>query len=67
MKKALIDPGKCADCAVCLVAENCPAKAIIREEPADKPWIDSYHCRGCMKCKAVCEHQAVTEEITPCH
>ncbi|MCL2774304.1 MAG: hypothetical protein FWD71_13275 [Oscillospiraceae bacterium] len=66
MKRAMIDPVKCANCPTCLVEEKCQENAVIREEVIDKPWIDFYHCRGCMKCKTVCEHNAVIEEIKPC-
>ena len=66
MKRAMIDPAKCNNCSPCLVAEKCPTKAVIREEATDKPWIDFYHCRGCMKCKEFCEHQSILEETKPC-
>jgi len=66
MKRAMVDPAKCVSCSICLVEEKCPEKAIIREETTDKPWIDFYHCRGCMKCKVNCEYEAIIEITKPC-
>jgi len=66
MKRAMIDPKICRNCDICQVEINCPQKAVIREEAADKPWIDFYHCRGCMKCKSFCKNNAIIEEIKPC-
>jgi len=67
MKRALIDPDKCKSCDPCSVETNCPQQnVIIREDKADKPWIDFYKCRGCMKCKQFCENGAILEEIKPC-
>lgn len=66
MKRAMVDPAKCLNCSVWDVADNCPQQAIIREINDDKPWIDFYGCRGCMKCKVFCKHQAVLEIIKPC-
>jgi MinD superfamily P-loop ATPase len=66
MKRAMVDPVKCVNCPICNVAEKCPQKAIIREEVTDKPWIDFYNCRGCMKCKVFCEYEAIIEETKPC-
>ena len=66
MKRALIDPAKCNNCQPCVVLENCPTNAAFREDAEDKPWIDFYHCRGCMKCKSLCEYQAIIEETKPC-
>ena len=67
MKRAIIDPEKCNNCDVCIVNEQCPEKAIIREEKTDKPWVDFYKCRGCMKCRKFCEHSAVIEALKPCN
>jgi len=66
MKRALINPEKCRNCDVCAVSVNCPETAVIREEKADKPWVDFYKCRGCMKCKGFCQNGAVLEEARPC-
>jgi Pyruvate/2-oxoacid:ferredoxin oxidoreductase delta subunit len=41
-------------------------EAAFREDPADKPWIDFYHCSGCMKCKANCPAEAIIEISHPC-
>ena len=67
MKRALIKPENCLNCQVCNVAAMCPQKAIIQEEPTDKPWVDFRLCRGCMKCKIFCANNAVLEEIKPCN
>ena len=66
MKRALINPDKCGNCFECNVVALCPQKAMIREEPTDKPWVDFLLCRGCMKCKDFCNNGAVLEEIKPC-
>jgi flavoprotein len=66
MKRALIDPKICRNCDVCEVNAKCPQKAVIKEDDNDKPWIDFYKCRGCMKCKQFCEHGSILEEIKPC-
>jgi len=66
MKRALIDPKICHNCNTCDVEEKCPQKAVIREDKSDKPWIDFYKCRGCMKCKLFCKNDAVLEETKPC-
>ena len=67
MKRALINPDKCQRCNLCNVDARCPQKAIIREEPTEMPWVDFRLCRGCMKCKQLCENGAVLEEIKPCN
>lgn len=67
MKRALVNPECCQNCPECNVAMLCPQKAIIREEPTDKPWVDFQLCRGCMKCKVFCNNGAVLEEIKPCN
>ena len=67
MKRALIDSDKCKSCDVCSVETQCPQFAVIRESKADKPWIDFYKCRGCMKCKAYCKNGALLEEVKPCN
>ena len=66
MKRALIDPQICCNCDVCQVDDKCPQKAVIKEDDSDKPWIDFYKCRGCMKCKAYCNNNAIIEETKPC-
>jgi len=67
MKRAMINLEKCKKCPECSVDSQCPQKAIIREEPADVPWVDFMLCRGCMKCKLFCGNDAVLEEIKPCN
>ena len=67
MKRALIDPDKCKNCETCAVNADCPEKAVIREEKNDRPWIDFYKCRGCMKCKQYCLNDAILEELKPCN
>lgn len=66
MKRAVVDPENCINCETCLVEINCPNHAIIREDPSDKPWIDFYKCRGCMKCTSYCNGNAVNEISRPC-
>ena len=67
MKRAMIEPGRCGNCASCIVELNCEKRAIIRESVEDKPWIDFYHCTGCMKCKSLCPKEAVVEISHPCN
>lgn len=66
MKRAIIKPDNCENCETCLVERNCVNMAIIRESKEDKPWIDFYKCRGCMKCISYCQNNAVGEIIQPC-
>lgn len=67
MKRPLISIEKCQSCDECQLEVKCENGAIIREEPADMPWIDFYKCRGCMKCMAWCTFEAVEELVQPCH
>ena len=67
MKKVIIIPIKCKNCDPCDVEIICEKKAVFREEKSDKPWIDSYKCSGCLKCKPVCKYQALEELTNPCH
>lgn len=67
MRRAIIKPDKCKNCASCLVELNCVNLAIIRECNEDKPWIDSYKCRGCMKCLSYCQNDAVGDMTHPCN
>lgn len=41
-------------------------KAIFREEPQDRPWVDFYQCSGCLKCKTLCPAGAIEEIVQPC-
>jgi Pyruvate/2-oxoacid:ferredoxin oxidoreductase delta subunit len=66
MKRAIVDPAKCAACSPCPVIEGCPMEAAFREEESDKPWIDFYRCSGCMKCMVNCPREAVAEISHPC-
>jgi Pyruvate/2-oxoacid:ferredoxin oxidoreductase delta subunit len=66
MKRAIIKLDICKNCATCLVEQNCVNTAIIRESKEDKPWIDFYKCRGCMKCISYCQNKAVGEIIHSC-
>jgi len=66
MKRAIINPEKCNNCDNCAVNEKCPESAVIRESKTDKPWIDFYKCRGCMKCKSFCTNGSIIEEAKPC-
>ncbi len=59
MKRAVIKPEKCINCRSCSIQENCSNKAIIREDPSEKPWIDFYRCSGCLKCVRYCKNNAV--------
>ncbi len=66
MKKALIDKDNCQNCIPCMIQENCPKTAIIREEAAAKPWVDFYRCSGCMQCMDYCVNGAVIQICHPC-
>lgn len=61
MKRAIIKPEICENCVPCLVEENCINKAIIREDVEDKPGVDFYKCRGCMKCINYCPNNVVSQ------
>ena len=67
MKRAIILPEVCKNCETCLVQEKCINLALIRESIEDKPWIDFYKCRGCMKCISYCQNNAVGEITHPCN
>ncbi|MHB9139681.1 MAG: 4Fe-4S binding protein [Victivallaceae bacterium] len=43
------------------------AGRVYTEKKDDKPWIDFYYCRGCLKCKPACPSGAVGEIIQPCN
>lgn len=66
MKRALINAKKCLNCIPCPVLEQCPNKAVFREEANDLPWVDFYPCSGCLKCKALCLAGAIEEIVQPC-
>ena len=66
MKRALIVPARCQNCEACAIQKGCKREAVIREGPADKPWVDFYRCAGCLECKALCRNQAVEEISQPC-
>ena len=66
MRRALIKPDACKNCPVCSADRQCPGAAVIRESAGDKPWIDFYKCRGCMKCLGFCRNGAVGEITHPC-
>jgi len=67
MKRALIRPEKCSNCQPCEVEEQCPMKAVFREEASERPWVDFYRCSGCLKCKTFCGWGAIEEIIQPCN
>ena len=67
MKRVLIVSEKCNGCDVCQLDLLCENRVVIRENPADKPWVDFYRCRGCMKCLNYCPHGAIEELVQPCH
>ncbi len=67
MRRAIILPDTCRNCETCLVEANCVNLAIIRECKEDKPWVDFYKCRGCMKCFNYCQNSAVGEVTHPCN
>jgi Fe-S-cluster-containing hydrogenase component 2 len=66
MKRIMIIPLKCQNCNPCEIETFCPKKAIFREEPVEKPWIDFYKCSGCLKCKPLCKFDAIEELMRPC-
>lgn len=66
MKRAMICPDLCVSCDPCRVEVECKFKAVFREEPGDKPWVDFYRCSGCLECKKLCEFNAVTDISKPC-
>ena len=66
MKQALVVPDRCKSCETCAIVKGCTRDAVIRESPADKPWVDFYRCAGCLECKALCPNHAVEEIYQPC-
>lgn len=67
MKRAMIISERCNACATCQLDLRCENRVLIRETPQDKPWIDFYRCRGCMKCLKYCPYDAIEELVQPCH
>ena len=67
MKRAMIKPERCLGCETCEVERMCTFRAVIREDPADKPWIDFLKCTGCVKCKNVCRGRAMEYIVQPCN
>ena len=63
MKRALIRPEKCSNCQPCEVEEQCPMKAVFREEANERPWVDFYRCSGCLTCKTLCVGGAIATPI----
>jgi len=66
MRRPLVKPERCGNCQPCRASAACDCRAFIREEAADKPWIDFYRCRGCLRCKPACAKGAIEELIQPC-
>ena len=66
MKRALIQPERCSNCQPCEVEVQCAMKAVFREQPDERPWVDFYRCSGCLKCKAICVGGAIEEIRHPC-
>ena len=58
-KFSVVDASKCAKCEVCLAAEQCPRKAIEREEPGDIPFVNQLKCKGCLTCIKSCPYTAI--------
>ena len=48
-----IDPARCTGCSLC--AENCPTRAIPKDNPQTT---DKAACISCMRCVGLCPHQA---------
>ncbi len=66
MRRAIINPDKCQNCEQCQITLLCKEDVVIREQASDKPWLDFYKCRGCMKCLRYCQFGAVEELAQPC-
>jgi len=67
MKRALIQSDKCANCKPCPPLQQCEMRAIFRESPGEKPWVDFYQCGGCLLCKTRCPAGAIEEITQPCN
>ena len=66
MKRPIIVQDRCEACQPCLAEKACANQAFIREDPSDKPWVDFYACRGCMRCLTACAKRAIDEITHPC-
>ena len=66
MKRALIQPSRCHQCQPCEVEQQCPMRAVFREDPQDGPWVDFYRCSGCLTCKMTCPNGAIEAIAHPC-
>ncbi len=58
--KAIIDATKCKMCKKCLVAKECPIKAVFRISDDEPAVVDMRLCHGCGVCAAACPSNAVT-------
>ena len=62
MKRVMIDQSRCIGCLPCKISEKCAYGAVFRED-SDRPWIDFFKCRGCMKCVSSCPQNAIEEQF----
>jgi len=63
VKRAIILPEACRNCEICEAGEVCQQDAFIREKKEDKPWIDFYQCRGCLKCKPAWRSRGIDSTV----
>jgi len=57
--KAIIDANKCRLCKKCLVARECPIKAVFRLGNDEPAVINMDLCHGCSLCVSKCPSNAV--------
>ena len=60
MPRAFIDFVKCLKCEICLAAEVCSTKAILRVDPDGPAFIEQSVCYGCGDCVGKCSGKAIT-------
>jgi Pyruvate/2-oxoacid:ferredoxin oxidoreductase delta subunit len=57
--KAIVNPQKCIYCKSCVVAKECPVKAVFRLADDEAAVIDMDLCHGCGLCVSKCPAHAV--------
>ena len=55
-----VDDERCRTCRRCLAQRVCRARAIVRIDADEAPFIDVHRCRGCMVCTVECPYDAIT-------
>ncbi|HEY63563.1 MAG TPA: 4Fe-4S binding protein [Caldilineae bacterium] len=63
MLPPIIADSVCQACRRCLARQVCKAKAIVRIDPDEAPFVDGARCRGCLVCMPACPFGAVQKPL----